>query len=219
MNYIWDIIIKARQLNIPTKNINFLMAKSYSPYMELSNMFINFDSVPEEIEINPYYRFYEIFKDIYDIDNDEDIELKDKLFDILVHFLGEIDIRQGMNRNEYYMKFILEEIEELNVFNIQEIHVVTNNILKLYTTGEMLYFFKDTVKKIFKNSFIYTHNEEKNEILIFINKEANDEDKEKLEFIKDMFLPIRYSTETYWRNHFGVIGVDESMIIDNIKIY
>ena len=62
MNYIWDIIIKARQLGIDETKIKFIAAKSYSPYMELSNENINFKDIEQEVELNPYYRFFEIFK-------------------------------------------------------------------------------------------------------------------------------------------------------------
>ena len=57
MNYIWDIIIKARQLGIDETKIKFIAAKSYSPYMELSNENINFKDIEQEVELNPYYRF------------------------------------------------------------------------------------------------------------------------------------------------------------------
>ena len=91
MNYVWDVIILARQLGVEIKKINFVEAKSYSPYMELSYKDINSTIIEGDIEVNPYYRFYEIFKDLFNINNSEEVELRETLFDILMHFLSRID--------------------------------------------------------------------------------------------------------------------------------
>jgi hypothetical protein len=32
-------------------------------------------------------------------------------------------------------------------------------------------------------------------------------------------LPISYETEIFWKHHFGIIGVDESMRIGETAIY
>ncbi|MBC2580540.1 iron-dependent peroxidase [Clostridium sp. DJ247] len=229
MNYIWDLIIKAQQCGIPKEKLKFFPAKVSSPYMELSNKYINSHIVEENIEINANYRFYEIFKDLFDVNNNEYLELRETLFDIMMHFLADIDLTQGMNKKEYYMNFILEDIknnvfgsaiqENIKLFSFKEKNILIYNLLRLYTTGETLYLLKDTIRKLFRNSIIYTNCEETEELLFYMGEEETEEKLAKLAFIKELFLPIKYNTEIYWKNHFGVIGVEQTMKIDNIAIY
>lgn len=229
MNYIWDLLIKAEQSGLAKKDIHFVPAKVYSPYMELSNEAINTRVIEQKVEINPYYRFYDIFRDLFDVNNNEDIELRDTLFDIIIHFLADIDLIQGMNKREYYIKFVLMDIEmgifgnsvreKIRLFNREEREVIARNILRLYETGEAVYLLRDTMRKIFKSSTIYANCEEKDELLIYIGQEENETTRAKLELIKEIFLPVRFHTEIYWKNHFGIIGVEETMRMDSIALY
>ena len=50
MNYIWDLLVKAKQEEKQLKKINFNLPTIYSPYMELSSKEINFTEIKEEIE-------------------------------------------------------------------------------------------------------------------------------------------------------------------------
>lgn len=229
MNYVWDLVIKARQSGIPKKNIEFSVAESYSPYMELSNEVLNIRKPEHHVEVNPYYRYYEIFKDMFNINNNEDREFRDKLFDTTMHFLSDIDVSQGMNKKEYYIRFILKDInsgllgnsakEKINLFNEEEKIMLAGNILKLYITGQALYLLKDTLRHIFKGSIIYANYETLDELLFFINYRRNAVNESKLELIKEIFLPVKFRTEVYWKDHFGIIGVEETMKVDSIAMY
>lgn len=230
MNYIWDVVIRAHQSGLPKEKIVFTLAKSYSPYMELAPANLNFNQVDDlQIEINPYYRFYEIFKDMFNINNEEDVELRNVLLDITIHFLDGIDRMQGMNKTEFYHQFIRREIldgrlgpqirEKFVLFSEPEQTILVANYLQLLVSGEMLYLLKETIRKIFKNSTIYANYETVNELMFFIPAEKTDLRVTKLELIKDLFLPLKFTTLTYWKDHFGIIGNDETMLIDSIALY
>jgi hypothetical protein len=229
MNYIWDLVIRACQSGIPQAKLKFVPAKIYSPYMELSHAHLNFTQVEQEIEINPYYRFYEIFKDLFNINNDEDQEFRRVLLDVTIHFLTGIDLRQGMNKTEYYLRFILREIaagvfgaaikKDFNLFSPAEQVILAENIYRLLITGELLYLLKETFRRIFTNSTIYANYETTNELLFFIDYEKTDLNLAKLNLINELFLPLQFKTVIYWKDHFGVIGADETMHIDHIALY
>jgi hypothetical protein len=229
MNYVWDLVIAAHQTGIPIEQLTFTPAKIYSPYMELSNEHLNFKQIEPEIELNPYYRFYEIFKDLFDINNDDDWELRNVLFDIIIHFLTGIDLRQGMNKTEFYLRFIHREIaagrfgpavrKKFALFTEVEQNIVVENVYQLLITGEMFYLLKDTMRRIFKHAMIYANYETANELLFFIACEKTDLNVLKLEVIKELFLPLQFVTLTYWQDHFGVIGRDETMHMDHIALY
>ncbi|GCD08524.1 hypothetical protein [Clostridium tagluense] len=88
------------------QNINFIPAKIYSPYMEIAFTDLNTSSLPEDntIEINPYYRFQNIFKELLDVNFNESKQLVETLFDIVIHFLAEIDFTKGLCKKRVLQK-------------------------------------------------------------------------------------------------------------------
>lgn len=231
VNYIWDLIIKAEQSGVNALDIRFAPAKVYSPYMELSLEDLNAQAIGQlgMVEVNPYYRFYDLFKDMFDINNEEDVELRSTLFDIVLHFLTGIDRVQGMNRREYYIRFALRDMEEgrfgarvsegIKLFDREEREAIAGNVLRLYETGEAVYLLKDTMRDIFPRSTIYANCEDKDELLFYVGQEDTDTARAKLELIKELFLPARFHIEVYWRDHFGIIDVDDTMRLGGISLY
>ena len=44
-------------------------------------------------------------------------------------------------------------------------------------------------------------------------------DMERIEMLKELFLPISYETDIFWKYHFGIVGVKESMKIGKMALY
>ncbi|EAZ84141.1 iron-dependent peroxidase [Lysinibacillus fusiformis] len=229
MNYIWDLLIKTEDEGFQTKDIYFHLAQIYSPYMELSPQLLNSQVVEQHVEVNPYYRYFQIFKDLFHPDHTSDKEFRDCLLDITLHFLAEIDRMQGMNKKEFYIRFILRDIQanvfgkrvrdHIKLFSKKEQEIVALNMLRLYQTGEEIYLIKDTLKNIFKNCFIYVKSEEKAELLLYIQQKKTEKNSKKVELIQEIFLPVGYHIEVYWQYHFGIMGLEETMMLDRIALY
>ena len=229
MNYIWDLLIKAENEGSRKQAIQFIPADTYSPYMELSNEMINTQTIDQIVEVNPYYRYYEIFKDLFPPEAQGEEEFKIIFFDLLLHFLADIDRVQGMNKHDYYVRFVLKDIEAATFgdsvkskmigFTQREKEQIAANILRLYQTGEEIYLLKDTMKKMFKDCIIYLKCEVKDELLIYIGQEKCAITQSKVDLILEIFLPIRFHTEIYWQQHFGIIDVEETMQLDKIALY
>ena len=231
MNYIWELLIKAEKQGITKKEIHFTQAQNFSPYMELSPQIINTQLIEHEhpIEVNLYYRYFEIFKEIFHPNSKINEEIKEYLVDIVIHFLAEIDRRQGMNKREYYIRFLWRDIlgnvfgthmsDIFYTFSKTEQELILFNILRLYQTGETLYLLKDTLKRLFANCTIYTKSEGTDEVLLYIGKAKNSIDHGKVQFVQTLFLPIGFNLEVYWENHFGIIDTEETMQIDRIALY
>lgn len=247
MNYIWDLIIEVEKLGILKEQLSFIKAKRYSPYMELAFEDLNKTLLEEndrraldrhhkkdkkityEIEVNPYYRFHEIFRDMYSIDDVDHVELKEVLFDLLIHHLADTDSYMGMNKWEFYKEFLLEDIryqffgnkvyQQFFVFTEVERQYLLARILMLYELGESLLLFKETIHTIFKNSALYINRRDKEEILIYLGVVKAKKQEEKLTFILDFFLPVKYEIRVYWDKHFGIIGEEETMSMDRIILY
>ncbi|HBZ79228.1 MULTISPECIES: iron-dependent peroxidase [Brevibacillus] len=229
VNYIWDLVIKARRAGVAKRDITFQAAKVYSPYMELSQEAINAKTVDKTVEVNPFYRFDDIFRELFDVNYTDEPELRHVLFDIVIHLLADIDLVQGMNKREYYIRFVLRDLEaglfgkrtadHIRLFTQEEREIIAGNLLRLYETGEAVYLLRDTMRKIFPRSTIYANCEEKDELLLYVGQEETAAARARLELIKDIFLPVRFQTEVYWRNHFGILDVEETMQIDSMAMY
>jgi hypothetical protein len=231
MNYIWDIFLKADRQHIKKEDIIFKHAQVYSPYMELAFEDLNAKKIDEIliVEINPYYRFFSIFKDLFHINMKESIEFREVLFDIFIHFLGNIDLKQGLSKQEYYKKYILQDIlddifsekikKNLSTFNKREENILLYNLIRLYTTGVSLELFKNVVNRIFKKSIVYINQDNKKEILIYIGQGKTQELENKIQTLIDLFLHIEFKTYIYWKYHFGILGVEDTMKIENMVLY
>ncbi|MEC0245983.1 iron-dependent peroxidase [Paenibacillus chitinolyticus] len=229
LNYIWDLLIRAEQCGLDKKDIQFSAASVYSPYMELSLEHMNASQVEKQVEINPFYRFDEMFRGMLDINYTEYPEFRRALFDILIHFLGEIDLLQGMNKREFYIRFVRRDIEA-GIFgdkvrrNFQscgkeEQDIVAASVLQTVQTGDALFTLKRTARLLFPGSTIYANCEEKNELLFYINQEESESGRAKISLLLDLLLPVRFHTELYWNRHFGILGVEETMRLDRIAMY
>jgi hypothetical protein len=231
MNYIWDMLIKAENAGIQKENITFKPAKVYSPYMELAFDELNsmFLEGSLEVEINPYYRFYDIFKNLFPPDLMEFDSLRNVLFDLLIHHLADTDAYMGMNKQEFYERFIRDDIKNdcfgiqvenrFNIFSEKEKQFLLNCIIRLYQLGESLQLLKEAIKGIFKKSSIYINTQDKDEILIYLGEKRNQIKHQKITFLLEFFLPVSYTIRIYWDKHFGIINVNETMKIDEIMLY
>lgn len=229
MNYVWDLLMRAREHKMDVNTFHFVPAVSYSPYMELSLVDLNTSQLEQVVEINPYYRFYSIFRDLFPPDAEEGLELRESLFDIIMHFLAEIDLYQGMNRREYHIRFVQRDIadgifglkvkESFEQLNREEQDAIAEGLLRLYETGEAVHLLKETMRRVFHRSIIYANCEEKDEMLIYIGQEETQLSRMKVDLILDLFLPARFTTELYWTSHFGILEADPTMKIDAIALY
>lgn len=231
MNYIWDLLVRAGQAGLNKRQINFVPASVYSPYMELSLQDMNAGAGQHDlmVEVNPYYRFSTLFGDMLDINLVESPEFRHELFNILIHFLAELDLMQGMNKQEYYIRFVLHDLESgafgervkerLGLFSREEQELIGGCILRMYDTGESLHLLKIMVGRVFRHSTIYVNSEEKDEMLFYIGQKRTEQGRRKLETLMELFLPVRYRTEVYWDCHIGIIDAEETMIVDRIALY
>lgn len=62
MNYVWEVLLAARESNTEDTELHFYPERNPSPYMEVSFAEMNL-TVPEndEVGVNPLYRFNGVF--------------------------------------------------------------------------------------------------------------------------------------------------------------
>ena len=54
---------------------------------------------------------------------------------------------------------------------------------------------------------------------IFINREKNKENIAKIKTLELLFLEFGLELKVFWKNHFGVVSVGETVKIDEIAVF
>ena len=146
MTYIWEILLQADEQNISRKNLRFKQVDSPSPYMEVAYEELNRNFIDEEpIDINAYYRFSSIFDYVLDDSMNVYPELSSTLYDIIMHYVAEINMREGLCKKEYYglflkndvqtNKFGIEYNEVFKTFPRKQVRFVIESMVRLYEIG------------------------------------------------------------------------------------
>ena len=95
-------------------NLEYILSKNISPYMETNMEEINYNLLINErqkLEINPYYRFDHILSSFLDPNIMEKKELREKIFNIIIHILSNIDLQEGLNKRIILNRLIVNDIE------------------------------------------------------------------------------------------------------------
>ena len=105
------------------------------------------------------------------------------------------------------------------VFKEYEKVIIADGLYCMYNFLDMLEAFKKVFKAIFSDSIIYDRLTSETNIVIYLNYKKTKENMLKVDFIKEMFLPLGLEVDLFWKKHFGVIGVDITMRIGEIAIF
>ena len=110
MNYIWEILLRARAQGLSDNELFFAQAEDCSPWYEQSFPCLNEDTVTGPVvEINSLYRFSEIFQDL--LHNMGDSEYLRHLFDAAVHILAAQETLSGLSKRDFYVQMLKRELE------------------------------------------------------------------------------------------------------------
>lgn len=240
MRHLWEVLLAAEEEGIPEEKLRFAHTPSGSGYMELSLPCLNQTWLDEDeqaeggqtedisIGVNTYYRFYDIFYNMFPPDAAEFPALRESLTNLSLHMLAQNDIRRGLTKEDYHKRLLAKEIlagsfggMTKDVFlsmNRPEQEKLLGGWLNSFRVGSALPVFLDMVHDLVADSIVYHSNECPDEILVYtgLRKERNLE--QRIQFLIDTFLDIRYHVEIFYEYHFGIIGVEETMQIDAIAI-
>ena len=229
MNYLWEVLLAADEQDFPREKIRFEQTTAPSPYMEVAFEELNRQHLSETpIEVNAYYRFSAIFDHLLDGLADYP-EFRECLYDILMHYLAEINMREGLCRSEYYGLFLKEDVkagrfgrqftEVFDTFERRHRRFVTECMVRLYGLGASVTLFRSVMRQIYPRSIIYLDSVERRELLVYIGKKETPKLRRQVEFLLSMFVPFDYVVHLFWDMHFGIISVDETMIVDDFVTY
>ena len=235
MNFIWDIVLQAAKDNFESEKIFFKPAEKFSPYYEHSFSNINQKNIENpQVEINPLYRFSPIFEYILHPDVKNLIFRNQKqfiefFFDYLTHILAEVDLCHGITQREIYIRQIRRELldgifGENAKIGMEELSrekqiFVADELLKVFETGASVQSFCNIMKQIFEDCFIYQNRWHTQKIYVYIGQERDEILQKKWQMIRETFLPTDIEVRIFWAEHFGILGVDATMLSDKIAIF
>ena len=79
MQYIWEVVLAAEKNGIREADLRYEVAEVRSPYLEVSFCDLNTQTVEQTVvEVNPFYRFFDIFSGVLDINQKEYKKTKEK---------------------------------------------------------------------------------------------------------------------------------------------
>lgn len=229
MNYAWEAALAADNLTIPREQLRYIPVSTGSPYAEIVLELLNSREVERgRVEINPLYRFAREFADVFDVNLDGYEKTRGIFFDVFMQYMVQLDLRQGLSKQEYALRFLLKDLlggvcgsqaaRVIKCFERDKLRRLLRLILKLYQCGSSVYLFKEVMKCMYPQSFVYANNEAVHQVLVYIGMEEDIVERERVEFLRDMFLPINYEVLLFWEHHFGIIDVEETMKPDELVL-
>lgn len=230
MNFMWDIALQAQAQGRAEEELFFCQAQEYSPFYEQAFSCLNETEVPEgRIELNLFVRFASIFQELLAREGEEASAFGEYLTDAALHTLLYTDLRRGLSKRDIYIRKIRQELEQgifwgdaAEVF--REISLEKRNrlaalVLTQMQTGSSLMVFRRAVKVLFPEAILYQIRADRRKLLLYLSGGKTQQREEGLKLIQDLFLPMSYELRTFWQYHFGIIGVEDAMQIDEIAIY
>lgn len=218
MKYLWQ--------NYNEKNQYYISKKIEEPYSEVQR---EIEKQGEKyVEINPIFRFDDIFEGFIKCKNEIDEDLRETLENIIFHFLAQLDLKSGttdFSVEEYFIeRDILDEFygkdikEKYSLLTKTEKVKIVSLLRKKRETNNKRSFFYEAVKKIFFYVRLYYYKYEK-KFLLYIQAEDTDKNIDKFSLLKDLFFDVTDEIEVFWGCHFGIIGRKETMCMDKMIIY
>lgn len=230
MNFLWDIALNAQKQGMKEDALFFSQAQEYSPFYEQAFLCVNETEVSDgEIELNLLLRFAPIFQEILAGEAKEYPQFERYLIDAALHMILYTDLRHGLTKRDIYIRKIREELEQgafwrkaAEVFNIiptDKRNRLATMVLTQMETGSSLMTFRRSILVLFPDAVLYQMKTDHKKLLLYLKENSTQTNEQMLRLIQDMFLPISYELRVFWKYHFGIIGVDNTMKIDEIAIY
>lgn len=229
MQYIWEVVLAAEKNGIREADLRYEVAEVRSPYLEVSFSDLNTQTVEQTVvEVNPFYRFFDIFSGVLDINQKEYEKTKEIFVDAVFHYLALTDLRMGMSRKDYYFKFLVEELESgqfgrktkaaIQLFSSYEKKYIVLALMDVISSRNYREIFKWLFQEIYQDSIIYKSMDCANELYIYVGSAETQEERKRVQFLLDTFLPIGVRTEVFYQEHFGILEVEETMILDKVLL-
>lgn len=230
MNYAWEAVLQAEKNGWNREELRFVDAVCPSPYIEVSVTDLNIQE-PEgdRIEINPLYRFENVFGTLFDQNITGLSQTRALFFDVCMHYIVQLDLREGLTKEDYYYRLLAADIDKglygdnakmsFGLFEKPEQKIILRSYLHLLKTGNYMEQFRKAVAALYPHAFIYENNETAYELLVYLGIDETKKERQRATFLRNLFLPMQAAVHFFYAHHFGIIDVDETMTVDEMVIF
>jgi len=235
MNFVWDITLRAESEGIPREDLFFVPAEDPSPYYEQAFTYLNQYHVDDPVvPINPLMRFAPIFQFVLHPDVMAALFREHQqfiiiFFDALMHMLVESDLCHGMTKQEFYVRQVRNDMrsgeygkvvkEGMETLDREQQLFIANEMYSVINIGSSLISFSRVMKRIFPDCFIYQSRKRPRTVYVYLPENENDNLSRQWHMIKDTFLPLDIDIKIFWRYHFGIMGLDPAMELNEIALF
>lgn len=226
MNYIWEILLRARAGGVPDQELFFAQAKECSPWYEQSFPCLNEDTVTGPVvEINSLYRFSAVFQEL--LHEMGDSEYLRFLFDAAVHVLAAQETMMGLSKRDFYVQKLRRDLlagescgsvaQTVQTFSDDRQRGVASLLLLQYETGSSLLMYRKALTYFYPDAMLYQLKAHPEQLLLYLG--LTGAGRQTVQMLEDLFLPLQYQVRIFWTKHFGVWDVEASLVMDEIEIY
>lgn len=230
MNYAWEVALAADRSGMKREDVRYVPAQKVSPYVEVLQEDINIRDIGNgTVEVNPLFRFAREFSDLFDVNLEGLEKTREIFFDISLQYLVHWDLREGMSKQEYELRFLLRDLLDgvcgkqvsgaITRIPGEKLRFVLRLIRKRYRCGGSLGLFREGMRCLYPDSLVYASREEAHQLMIYVGKKETEEEQERMELLLGMFLPLCYEVKLFWEHHFGILDVEETMVLGEMVLF
>lgn len=231
MNVIWEVFQNIEKQNVNLDQLEVIPAKISSPYYELSLDVMN-EKVREQgqrVEVNPLYRYPQVFAHYLNMEaiNKEEEEERNGVFNQIFHYFYEIEKYRQYKKEDFYMELLTRNLEEacygsqvrdaFEPLDREEKQKVVKALLRVYRLGLSFEMMREAAKLLFPKCYVYFDKKCKT-VLLYTGAGMNRASIAKAELLKELFMPIGLDIEVFWKYHFGIVDVEETMVLDQMEL-
>lgn len=229
MNYVWEVLLAARKTEIGEAGLHFYPEQAPSPYVEVSFAEMNTVSLEDaEVGVNPLYRFSDIFSEMFAPDIHAYEKARSLFLDVFMHYMARSDLLSGMHRQEYYLWFLREDLlgkvygeraaEAFSLFDKKEQRRIVTALLSLYRSGHGKAIFRELVTVLYENAIVYEGRDRAEALYLYVGRRETEEERKRVGFLTDTFLPVNEEVKVFYDSHFGIVDLEETMIMDRVVL-
>lgn len=229
MNYVWEVLLAARETKTGEEGLHFYAEKEPSPYVEVSFAEINTTVLEKsEVGVNPLYRFSDVFAAMFSPDICVYEKARNLFLDVFLHYIARTDLLSGMHRQEYYIRFLQEALSEkvygeraaeaFALFDAGGQRRIAAALLSLYRSAHGKAIFRGLVTALYENAIVYEGRDRAEALYLYVGKRETQEERMRVDFLIDTFLPVSEEVKVFYDRHFGILDLEETLVIDRIMM-
>lgn len=223
MEDVWKRIIKDQS------TVRYEQADFFSPYCEsVTGSIKGLSDGSDLIQLNTFYRYDDIFLSLFER-TDISEENRKWMLDCMMHLLTRLELRNGVYNEEYLLRTKWHEISaecygnRLKVLfeklNDDRRYMASWYLIQQERNGESIALFAKALIGMLGDGVLYRSEENTGELVLYMGKEENDQEKDVMEFAKEAYLPFGCQIRVFWNSIFGIVSDERCMKIGSIEVY